>query len=203
MARRALRFERLRAEAAYPHDRHDMRSCLRERLKARIFVRARRQCELASTGVALASCDPRGRVLSSARPYPSNGWVPASPLGSEDLPERQERRPVRRCARPARPHVPLSPARSPRRELSTCVVVLTVRRRRAPPITPPPTAPLPPPQPQPLPLHRRRRRRLHRRFHRHRHRPSPPRRGTAAGAARRVQGGHGATSSGLGAAKWS
>ena len=73
------------------------------------------------------------------------------------------------------------------------VFVLTVRRRRAPPTTPPPTAPSPPPQPQPLPLHRRRRRRLHRRLHCHRHRPSPPRRGTAAGAtgaARRVQGGH-------------
>ena len=72
------------------------------------------------------------------------------------------------------------------------VFVLTVRRRRAPPTTPPPTAPSPPPQPQPLPLHRRRRRRLHRRLHCHRHRPSPPRRGTAAGAtgaARRVQGG--------------
>ena len=180
-----------------------MRSHLRERLKARVFVRTRRHRKTASMGAAPASCVPRGRVLASARPCPSNGWVPASPLGSEDLPQRQERRPVRRCAHPARPHVPLSPARSPRRELSTCVFVLTVRRRRAPPITPPPTAPLPPPQPQPLPLHRRRRRRIHRRFHRHRHRPSPPRRRTAAGAARCAQGGHRATSSGLGAAKWS
>lgn len=59
-----------------------------------------------SMGIASASCDPRGRVLSSARPCPSNGWVPASPLGSEDLPQLQERRPTRRCARPARPHVP-------------------------------------------------------------------------------------------------
>jgi len=52
MARRAFRFEHLRAEAAHPRDRHAMRSRLRERLKARAFMCARRQCELASTGVA-------------------------------------------------------------------------------------------------------------------------------------------------------
>ena len=77
MARRALRFERLRAEAAYPRDRHGMRSCLRERLKARIFVRARRQCELVSTGVALASCDPRGVCFRAHGPtHPMDGSQP-------------------------------------------------------------------------------------------------------------------------------
>ena len=88
-----------------------MRSHLRERLKARVFVRARRHRKTASMGAAPASCVPRGRVLASARPCPSNGWVPASPLGSEDLPEPQERRPARRCAHPSRPHVPHLPIR--------------------------------------------------------------------------------------------
>ena len=93
----------------------------------------------------------------------------------------------------------ISPTRSLRCELtSTCVFVLNVRRRRAPPSTPPPTAP-------PAAAYRRRppppaadRRR-----------PPPPTAaapGTAAGAARgvsRLDRRPGATSSGLGAAKWS
>ena len=47
--------------------------------------------------------DSRGRALSSARPCPPLWWVPASPLGSEDLPERRMRRCAQRCDRPRPP----------------------------------------------------------------------------------------------------
>ena len=47
-------------------------------------------------------CDPIGCALSSVQPCPSRGWVPASQLGSEDLPLRQGRRPAQKV-RPPRP----------------------------------------------------------------------------------------------------
>ena len=148
MARRALRFERLRAEAAYPHDRHDMRSCLRERLKARIFVRARRQCELASTGVALASCDPRGVCFRAHGPtHPMDGSQPHRWARRTFLNGKSDDR----CEGAPAPPAHMCHSLPARCELST-VLVLTVRRQRALPTAPPPIAPPPPPQPQSLPF---------------------------------------------------
>ena len=48
----------------------------------------------------------RGCALESVQPCQSHGLVRASPLGSEDLPERQKRRRTRRCARSRPAHAP-------------------------------------------------------------------------------------------------
>ena len=48
-----------------------------------------------------ATANPRGCALSSVQPCPSLGRVPTSEPGSEDLPERQERRCARRYSTPA------------------------------------------------------------------------------------------------------
>ena len=94
--------------------------------------------------MSMMSCHPIGCALSSAQPCPSRGWVPASQLGSEDLPERQGRRPARRCAYPPAHRCHSSPAGCELSTVSHVCFMLTVRRRRAPP----PTAPLlPPPSP--------------------------------------------------------
>ena len=106
---RALRPAHASATCAYPRD------ALSELTPPRPLAQVeRRTCARWSSCVhrrrcALRSPDPRGRVLDSARPCPSRGWVPASQPGSEDLPERREHRSAQRCARP----LACSCARSP------------------------------------------------------------------------------------------
>lgn len=67
------------------------------RFAAHMHMCARRMTQL-PLSVALRGL--RGRVLPSTRPYPSSGWVRASPLGSEDLLPRQGRPFPGRCAAP-------------------------------------------------------------------------------------------------------
>ena len=79
---------------------------MRMRLAAHECVHARRQRDFHLQCVGAIwriVADPRGCVLSSVQPCPSLRWVPASELGSEGLPERQERRRKPRCARPCQP----------------------------------------------------------------------------------------------------
>ena len=97
------------ARSAYRGARRDERKRLRTRLPAEMCVCVRRRCEFdvwRPRDVWPLLPTREGAALESVRPCSSHGWVPPSPAGSEDLPERQERRRVPRCARPcARSHV--------------------------------------------------------------------------------------------------
>ena len=76
-------------------------------------MRARAQVARFALRHHRAQCsDPRGCALESVWPRASRGCVQPPPVGSEDLPERQERRRERRCAAPARPHVHISARRA-------------------------------------------------------------------------------------------
>ena len=101
-----LRFEHAPAPAAYRHDPYVMRCRLRTLLSAHGSLHTCRYTipiysMIGANGAVVAV--PRGCALSSVQPCPSLRRVPAPKPGSEDHPERRDRRHARRCARPRLP----------------------------------------------------------------------------------------------------
>ena len=146
---RALRPANDSATSAYPRDQDCELSAPCPLAQAVGRPCARRSCCLHRRRCVWRSPDPRGRALDSARPCPSRGWVPASQPGSEDFPERQERRSARRFA-----HQIACPCPRPCTRCDVCIFLaltvcaVAVRMQRA--LLVHPTAPSPAPPPLPL-----------------------------------------------------